>query len=115
MAGLRWVGKELWIACALKSRKVRDLRARSWAEICFMDKSCNHVRIAGRCKISASPRDRSVLLKLMPFLKNYVSGPDDPDYAVIRLRPSSIRWMPFTEMKYHEVLGKTGPKSRARR
>ena len=115
MSGLRWVGEELWLACSLKSRKVRDLKRRPYAEVCFMDKSCNHVRIAGPARVSASRRDRQVLLKLMPFLKNYVRGPDDPDYAIIRLRPESVRLMAFAEMRYRELLAKGRPRRRATR
>lgn len=103
MGGWAWIDKELWMATALASSKVADLSACSRAEVCFMAADGRNVRIAGPCAVSRETADKHLLFQKVPMLASYVSGPEDPNYAVLRLRPRRVRLMESPDMGVVEV------------
>ena len=108
MGGWKWVNDELWLATGRDSAKVADIEATGRAEICFMVPDFRHVRIAGPCRISTDQADKSRLFEMLPILANYMDGPEDPKFVVLRLEPDSIRVMGGDDMAYEEVLGGEG-------
>ncbi len=103
MGGGEWVGQEMWLASGKDSAKVADIQARPRVEICYMAPDYRHVRIAGECRVSTAPADKERLFKLVPMMEQYFSGPQDPGFVVLRLKPDSIRLME-SDMQYVQVL-----------
>ena len=103
MGGWAWVEKELWLATGASSQKVVDIRTRAGVEICFMTPDGRNVRVAGPCTVSLDRDDRHLLFQKVPMLEKYMDGPDDPNYAVLRLRPQRIRLMETMDLKTIEV------------
>jgi uncharacterized pyridoxamine 5'-phosphate oxidase family protein len=103
MGSAAWVDGELWYCAALRSAKCDDIRLCPNVEICAADPEWNHVRIKGTCAISTGRDDRAKLLELVPEVGHYVSGPDDPDFAVLRVSPSCIRAAASGAMEYEHV------------
>ena len=103
MAGCVWMGKELWFATGKSSDKVKQLNKVSHAECCFTKPSGEHIRITGSVTVSADNGDKKKLYDAVPMLKEHIKDPADPDYVVLRLRPTRIRWMSSAMMKYDEV------------
>ena len=92
MGSLKWVGNELWCACGLQDDKVADIRKVPHVEFCIADHDWDHVRISGVCTVSTDPQDRALFLDLVPTAKGYFSGPDDPNFAVLRTKVERIRY-----------------------
>ena len=103
MGGWAWVGQELWCATGLQSAKVAEIRKCPHVEYCFMTADGQHVRIAGPCAVSTDPEDKKRLFDTVQMLRNYVDGPDDPNYAVLRLTVESVRWFAGGARDYVEV------------
>ena len=103
MSGFAWFGKELWCATAKASDKVKQLKKVSNAEYCFTKPSGEHLRIAGRCRVSANNNDKLKLYKELPLLKKYIEDPKDPAYVVIKMKPNRIRWTKSTDLDYKEI------------
>ena len=62
-----------------------------------------HVRISGPCIVSDEPVDRERLFEAIPWIERYMSGPDDPNFAVLRLMPEHVRMMKTDDLSYEEV------------
>ena len=103
MSGMAWMKRELWCATAKASDKIKQLKKISYAEYCFTKPNGEHIRIAGRCRVSINNRDKFKLYKAVPLLKNYIEDPKDPDYVVIIMKPKRIRWMKSTDLDYKEI------------
>ena len=104
MGGWAWVGKELWCATGAKSAKVAEIQKRPWVEYCFADKAWNHVRITGTTTVSSEDADKKKLYDLVPLLKNYISDPKSPEYAVLRTKVEGIRYASATDTGYTDVV-----------
>ena len=103
MGGWAWVDKELWCATGLDSAKVADVQARPQIEYCFMRGDGGHVRIAGTATVSTDAADKQRLLDLVPGLKDYVQGVDNPRYAILRMTVERIRWYTTVDNDYGDV------------
>jgi general stress protein 26 len=51
------------------------------------------VRIAGTCSVSTDKDDRETYLDLVPEVRSYFSGADDPRYVGLRIKVEAIRLM----------------------
>ena len=103
MSGLAWKENELWCATSDMSDKVAQLKKVPYAEYCFCDAECKHVRIAGPCTISTDNDEKLWLYKAVPALKDYISDPDPPEYVVIKMTPDNIRFMGGTDLEYTQI------------
>lgn len=103
MGGWAWVGKELWCATGKPSDKVSQLERVPHAEYCFVETSGRHVRISGQCTVSTEAADKTKLYELVPALREHVSDPASPEYAVIRMKPDRVRLMAASDMEYVEI------------
>lgn len=56
----------------------------------------NYLQIAGRAEITSDEKERHSLWN--DSLKAYFSGPDDPNYCVVIVKPYRIELMGMTEM-----------------
>ena len=92
MGAAHWVGGELWLACGADSAKAEDIRQKPNVAFCAADKDWQYVRIQGVCRVSLTKADREEFLKRVPAVKSYFSGPDDPNFAVLRITPGRIRY-----------------------
>lgn len=103
MGSFAWMGNELWCASGKSTDKIKQLKKNSFAEYCFSKRDGEHIRIAGRCKVSANNDDKLRLYKAAPLLKKYIDDPKDPEYVVIRMKPSRVRWMRSADVDYKTI------------
>jgi general stress protein 26 len=61
-----------------------------------LDSTENYLQIAGRAEITTDEQERQLLWH--DELKNYFSGPDDPNYCIVIVKPYRIELMGMTEM-----------------
>jgi general stress protein 26 len=93
MGALLWVEGELWTATGAASDKVKQLEMVPYAEYCFSNAQGRHLRIAGRCVISAGDADKKKMYGEVTGLAGHVEGPTTPDWVVIRMTPERVRMM----------------------
>lgn len=103
MGGGIWVGREFWYATAADSAKVAQIKKKPSVELCYADKKWRHVRISGKCRVSAAAADKKKMYNAVPVLKAYFKGPADPALAVLRIKAEKVRLMDLADMEYTEV------------
>lgn len=78
----------------LETRKVAQIRKNSRVHICMgvkdMEAAEHWLQVEGTAEISIDKSERHSFW--FDELKNYFSGPDDPEYCVIIIRPSRIEF-----------------------
>jgi general stress protein 26 len=78
----------------LESRKVGQIRNNPDVHICLgvssLETAKNWVQVQGTAEISTEKGERDSFW--FDDLKNYFSGPDDPSYSIIVIRPSKIEF-----------------------
>lgn len=102
MSAYAWFGRELWLATFLKSVKVADLSKHPRAELAFVAADFCNARIAGACRLSVRPEDKRNLFAAYAWMGQYFGSATNPDWGVLRLKPTRILWM-GKDMKIVEV------------
>lgn len=103
MGSCVWFGTEIWVASDASSDKVAQLAKVPVAEYCFSKPDGEHLRVTGSCVISRDNGDKRELYDAVPLLKNYIDDPASPDYVVIRMTPTLIRYSRLEDLAYTEV------------
>ena len=84
----------------LGTRKVAHIKRNPEVHFCCgaktLESTENYLQIAGRAEISTDEQERRRLWN--DNLKAYFSGPDDPNYCVVIVKPYRIELMGMSEM-----------------
>jgi len=97
-----FAGEDLSIrlVTSLQTRKVAHIKRNPQVHmICgakTLESTENYFQIAGRAEITTDEQERHSLWN--DNLKAYFSGPDDPNYCVVIVKPYRIELMGMTEM-----------------
>jgi len=88
-------GLNLYISTFTSSRKVKEIRQNPNVHVTiggsFEDLKASYVQIAG---LAAVRNDGRVRRKCWhDYMKRYYSGPNDPEYVVIEVKPQIIEYM----------------------
>ena len=75
-------------ATFVNSRKVAQVRHNSEVHLAWQTEDQTYLQIQGRARVSTEAADRSAFWH--ENLKRYFRGPDDPNYAVMIVRPYRI-------------------------
>jgi general stress protein 26 len=85
---------------SLQTRKAAHIRKNPEVHMTCgakdLDSTENYLQIAGRAEITTDEQERQRLWH--DELKNYFSGPDDPNYCIVIVKPYRIELMGMTEM-----------------
>jgi general stress protein 26 len=95
---MRWMGDlvleepmTVFMSAMKTSRKIAQIKENPNAQLLFQDHGFKTVvTLFGTCELDDSVDRRKQLWNAMPELKNYVSGPDDPNLAVLRFQTRRI-------------------------
>jgi general stress protein 26 len=97
-----FAGEDLTIrfVTSLQTRKVAHIKRNPEVHFCCgahtLESTENYLQIAGKAEITTDEQERHALWN--DDLKEYFSGPDDPNYCVIIVKPYRIELMGMTEM-----------------
>lgn len=84
----------------LDSRKVVHIKKTPDVHICLgvtsLETAQNWVQVQGTAEVSTEKNERDSFW--FDDLKNYFSGPDDPDYCIVIVRPSKIEFRTMGSM-----------------
>ena len=103
IGGWMWRENELWVSTATGDDKATDIAKCPDAEMAFCLSDGRHIRIAGPCRLSVAQADRDAIFKEMPWLAQYLGGPDRPDFGVIRMEPKRLRLFDMDSLGYADV------------
>ncbi len=82
---------DFYITCSLKSRKIDQIKKNNSVHITLGFDLANpgpYVQIPGKAEILTDKETKKSFWNDM--LKTYFSGPEDPDYCVIKVKPEFI-------------------------
>jgi general stress protein 26 len=91
---------EIWFSTSAKSRKINQLRKNPNAEAYFTDDKGFHCKIDGVCVVSTDSTDKKKQWKAQPELRDHFKSIDDPDFAIIKLKPKRYEVMSVGNFGY---------------
>jgi general stress protein 26 len=95
------IDRKLWIATGQRSAKVRQIRRNPNVEFCLPlsdERGNGYLRVAGLASVVTDPETRETIGGKIPFLDEYWSGPDDPDFCLLRITRVEVEYLRPGEM-----------------
>ena len=92
------------VAAFAGSRKMKEIEANPRVELCFVDGRHWQVRAPGKAELVTDVGVKAALMEheLTPKMwKEYLSGPDDPRFGLIRIVPERFERSKSGEVTYH--------------
>jgi general stress protein 26 len=86
----------LWIATGTRSQKARQIRHNPNVELCLPIQSGNargYVRVAGVAECVADEAMREEIGRRFGYFGEYWSGPEDPDYTLLRITRVEVEYL----------------------
>ncbi|MDD5264365.1 MAG: pyridoxamine 5'-phosphate oxidase family protein [Candidatus Bipolaricaulis sp.] len=90
------IDQKFWIATSTRSAKARQMRRNPNVEFCLpLDAECGngYLRIAGLAAPVTDPSTREAIGKEIPFLREFWTGSDDPQFALFRITRVEIEYL----------------------
>jgi len=82
----------LWSSTYACSGKRVEFERNARVEVCFVDGKKNHVRVEGVVDLTGDAAAKERLLELNPKVRKHFTGGDDPNFVLVEIRPTVIRW-----------------------
>jgi len=95
------IDRKFWIATGRQSAKARQMLRNPNVEFCLpLTETCGtgYLRIAGVATAEEDPETRRRIGDQISFLREYWSGPDDPNVILIRITRVEIEYLKPGEM-----------------
>ncbi|MEW5827176.1 MAG: pyridoxamine 5'-phosphate oxidase family protein [Candidatus Bipolaricaulota bacterium] len=93
--------RKFWIATGTRSAKARQMRRNPNVEFCLpLTAECGqgYVRVSGLASAVSDPDTREKIGQQIPFLGEYWTGSDDPQFALFRITRVEIEYLKPGEM-----------------
>jgi general stress protein 26 len=90
------IDRKFWIATGRRSAKARQMLRNPNVEFCLpLTETCGtgYLRIAGVATAEEDPETRRRIGDQISFLREYWSGPDDPNVILIRITRVEIEYL----------------------
>ncbi len=83
----------LLVAVLSRSRTIEQIKKNPLVEICYIDRKMWYARVTGKAKISMDMAKKQLAWDNIPMLRQYFSGPEDPNYVLIEIDTSAAEAM----------------------
>jgi general stress protein 26 len=83
--------------------KTVELAANPRVELCFLDEDHNQVRITGVAEVVTEAALRQKAWDADPLLRRYLGTLDNPEFMLLRVAPTRVRYMKEWALDYHDV------------
>jgi len=83
----------LLFALLSQSRTIKQIQENPLVEICYVDRKMWLCRISGRAKISQNLEKKEIVWNNVPMLRQYFSGPEDPNFILMEIDSETIEAM----------------------
>jgi len=90
------IDRRLWIATSMRSAKARQIRRNPNVEFCLPlsdERGNGYLRVAGLASLVTDPDTRAEIGGKVPFLNEYWSGTDDPDFSLLRIVRVEVEYL----------------------
>ena len=99
--------EKLWIATGTRSAKARQMMRNPNVEFCLpLSSECGqgYVRVSGVSSPVTDAEVRAQIATQTPFLKEYWSGPEDPDFSLFRITRVEVEYLAPGDSYAHSFL-----------
>lgn len=86
-----------------QTNKLSQIAKNPKFEICFVDRKLSHCRIQGRAAVSDRAQLKQQLWDKQMMLRQFFSGPEDPNFVLLVLTPEKVMMMNIGDKAYAEV------------
>ena len=90
------IDQKFWIATSPRSTKARQILRNPNVEFCLPlseEADSGYMRVAGVASIITEPETRASIGQQIPFLGQYWTGIDDPDFCLIRITRVEVEYL----------------------
>ena len=84
----------LLVAMLSRSRSIEQIKKNPLVEMCYIDRKMWYVRVAGKAKVSTDLEKKALVFNNIPMLRQYFSGPEDPNYVLIEIDTTTVETRP---------------------
>ena len=101
------VDEKFWVATGTRSQKARQIRRNPNVEICIPlgEENCNgYIRVAGIALVVHEEVWRRKIGEMFGYFGKAWTGPDDPDYTLLRIRRVEIEYRRPGEWEAHTFI-----------
>jgi general stress protein 26 len=84
---------ELLLALLPRSRTIEHIKKNAKVELCFVDRKMSYCRITGKASISTDEDKKSMVWNGVPMLRQYFTGPQDPNFIFAEIKIEQIEAM----------------------
>ena len=83
----------LFLAVLPHSRTITQIKTNPRVEMCYIDRQMNFARISGHAAVSDDKAKKEAIWNNIPMLRQYFTGPQDPNMIMIEITSDSIEVM----------------------
>ncbi len=83
----------LLLALLANSRTIKQVQENPLLEICYVDRKMWLCRVSGKGKVTNTLEKKELVWSNIPMLRQYFSGPEDPNYILMEITPESVEAM----------------------
>lgn len=94
---------KLLLALLSHSRTIPQIKQNPKVEMCYIDRKMCFCRIAGTAVVSEDVGKKEIVWNNIPMLRNYFSGPQDPNYVLLEIDSETIETMTPTQKAPDQV------------
>ena len=85
------------MALLSRSRTIPQVKKNPLVEICYVDRKMAYCRIAGKASVSEDKVKKELVWNNVPMLRQYFSGPQDPNFVLVEIETNTIETMTPTQ------------------
>lgn len=94
---------KLLIALFAHRRSIPQMESNPLVEICFVDRKMSYCRLTGTAKVTNSKDGKELIWNGSPMLKQYFSGPDDPNFSLVEIEITAAEAMTASDKEPQEI------------
>lgn len=83
----------LLLAVLQRVRTIPQIKKNPWVEMCYIDRKMWYARVKGKAKVSENLENKQLIFNNIPMLRQYFSGPEDPNFVLIEIETVSVEAM----------------------
>ena len=83
----------LLLAVLSRSRTIEQIKKNPLVEMCYIDRKMWYARLTGKAKVSTSMEKKELAWNNIPMLRQYFSGPGDPNFVLLEVETVHVEAM----------------------
>ena len=88
---------DLLLALLPQSRTIQQIKENPLVEICYVDRKMCYCRVSGKATVNDDPEKKEAVWNNVPMLRQYFSGPQDPQFVLIEINTETAEVMSPTQ------------------